>query len=104
MSENEINDRHLTINTNKVGVGKLQGGNRLPKDGSPKECRDMIMQGKNGFLVPVRDAHHLAAAMERFILEPGLAERMGMESLRIAREKYDVHKVNKVILDAMGIG
>jgi hypothetical protein len=35
--------------------------------------------------------------------EPGLAERMRAESLRLAREQYDVHKVNAVILNAMGL-
>jgi len=32
-----------------------------------------------------------------------MAQSMGSESLRIAREKYDVHKVNKVIMGAMGV-
>ncbi len=66
-------------------------------------CRETVVEGKNGFLVPVRDPKGLATAMERFILEPELAEQMGKESLRIAREKYDVHKVNKVIMDSMSV-
>ncbi len=66
-------------------------------------CRETVIDGKNGFLVPVKDAARLAEAMERFIAEPLIAERMGRESLRIAREKYDVHKVNKVIMTAMGL-
>ena len=67
-------------------------------------CRETVVEGRNGFLVPVRDADALATALERFILEPELAERMGRESLEMAREKYDVHKVNAVILGAMGVG
>ena len=66
-------------------------------------CRETVVEGRNGFLVPVRDVDALAAALERFILEPELAERMGRESLAIAREKYDVHKVNAVIMAAMGV-
>jgi len=62
-----------------------------------------IVQGKNGFLVPVRDAVSLVAAMEKFVQVPELAERMGRESLRIAREKYDVNKVNAVIMESMGV-
>jgi glycosyltransferase involved in cell wall biosynthesis len=64
-------------------------------------CRETVAQGVNGFLVPVRDAGALAQAMARFLVEPGLIEPMGRESRRIAEEKYDVHKVNQVILHAM---
>ncbi len=64
-------------------------------------CRETVVDGVNGFLVPVRDDLALEAALERFILDPSLAERMGRESLAIAREKYDVHKVNAVIMAAM---
>lgn len=65
-------------------------------------CRETVKEGSNGFLVPVRDTDALARAMERFILEPELAGRMGQESRRIAEEKYDVNKVNAVIMRAMG--
>jgi glycosyltransferase involved in cell wall biosynthesis len=66
-------------------------------------CRETVQDGVNGFLVPVRDAKALAAAMERLIVEPGLMEAMGRESRRIAEERYDVHKVNGVILGTMGL-
>ena len=42
------------------------------------------------------------AAMERFVDEPDLVPRMGRESRRIAEERYDVHQVNDIILEAMG--
>lgn len=41
--------------------------------------------------------------MEKFILDPGLIVSMGEESYRIACEKYDVHKVNAVIMTALGL-
>jgi len=66
-------------------------------------CRETVIDGVNGFLVPPRDPVALAAAMRRFIDDPSLIPRMGSESRRIAEEKYDVHKVNQVILDAMGL-
>jgi glycosyltransferase involved in cell wall biosynthesis len=66
-------------------------------------CRETVVEGTNGFLVPVRDGKSLAVAMERFIKEPDLVERMGRESRRIAEEKYDVHKVNAVINRAMDL-
>jgi glycosyltransferase involved in cell wall biosynthesis len=66
-------------------------------------CRETVIDGNNGFLVPVRNAEALAAAMERFILQPELIESMGQASRRIAEERFDVHKINQVILREMGI-
>jgi glycosyltransferase involved in cell wall biosynthesis len=66
-------------------------------------CRETVTPGDNGFLVPVGDAAALAAAMERFILEPGLAAAMGARSRSLAEQKYDVRCVNAVMLDAMGL-
>lgn len=66
-------------------------------------CRETVQDGVNGFLVPIKDVGALAEAMEKFIKQPDLAGRMGKESRRIAEEKYDVNKVNRVILDAMGL-
>ena len=43
-------------------------------------CRETVIDGVNGFLVPVRDADSLYEAMERFVLHPELAPRMGAES------------------------
>lgn len=66
-------------------------------------CRETVVDGDNGFLVPVADAEALATAMERFILEPGLIEKMGKRGREIAEEKYDVRKVNAVIMNTMGL-
>lgn len=66
-------------------------------------CRETVRDGVNGFLVPVRDAAALARAMEALVADRALVERMGRESRRIAEEKYDVHKVNRVILETMGL-
>jgi glycosyltransferase involved in cell wall biosynthesis len=66
-------------------------------------CRETVIPGVNGFLVPVRDVDALVSAMERFINEPELIERMGKESRRIAEERFDVHKINRVLLEAMGL-
>ena len=66
-------------------------------------CRETVVDGQNGFLVPVRDANALAQAMLRFVENPELIVRMGQRSRQIAEEKYDVHKVNAVMLREMGI-
>jgi glycosyltransferase involved in cell wall biosynthesis len=66
-------------------------------------CRETVQDGVNGFLVPVKDATATEKAMEQFILRPHLIVEFGAQSRRIAEEKYDVRKVNRVILRIMGI-
>ncbi len=66
-------------------------------------CRETVIDGENGFLVPVKSVDALVEAMTRFIEDPDLAVRMGKRSREIAEEKYDVHKVNAVMLKEMGI-
>src|SRR5262249_9102637 len=67
-------------------------------------CRETVRHGRNGFLVPVGDPEALAATLERFILSPHLIGAMGRESRRLAAEKYNVHAVNSIILNEMGLG
>lgn len=66
-------------------------------------CRETVIPGENGFLVPVKSAEALADAMVRLVEDPELARRMGRRSRQIAEEKYDVRKVNAVLLQEMGI-
>lgn len=66
-------------------------------------CRDTVIEGHNGYLVPVKSVIELSGAMEKFIKNSGLAKKMGLNSRCLAEEKFNVHKVNKVILKNMGL-
>lgn len=66
-------------------------------------CRETVVPGVNGFLVPPRDVKALASTMEKFILEPGLIPSMGRASRDMAIRRFDVHKVNAVILRTLGL-
>lgn len=66
-------------------------------------CRETVIDRENGFLVPVRDVHALAAAMEEFILKPELIEKMGLASRRIAEERFNVKNINQKIMQQMGL-
>lgn len=66
-------------------------------------CRETVVDGVNGFLIPVRNPEALAQAMLRFIEQPLLVSAMGAESSRIAKRKFDVHKINAEILAAMEV-
>ena len=65
-------------------------------------CRETVDDGVNGFLVPPRDPPALAAAMARFADSPDLIASMGAASAR-AEARYDVHGVNRTILDALDL-
>lgn len=67
-------------------------------------CKETVQQGVNGFLVPVKSINELSEAMEFFIKESALIERMGINSREKAIEKYDVKKVNNEILQNMSLG
>ena len=64
-------------------------------------CRETVIEGENGFLVPPGAVEPLITAMERFINDPGLIERMGRRSREIAESKFDVDKINAEMLREM---
>ncbi|MCL6533554.1 MAG: glycosyltransferase family 4 protein [Armatimonadetes bacterium] len=57
-------------------------------------CRETVVHGLNGFLVPPRDANALAEAMEQFIRQPDLIITMGQASRRLAEERFDARQIN----------
>lgn len=66
-------------------------------------CRETVVDGVNGFLVPARNAQALADKMLVFIAQPDLIVSMGQASRRMAEERFDVHKVNAVMLSEMSL-
>jgi len=51
-------------------------------------CREIVGHGRNGLLVPARDAGALAAAIEKLVLDPELRREMGTAGRSIAVEKF----------------
>lgn len=66
-------------------------------------CRETVVDGDNGFLVPVKNPAALAEAMKHFLEAPNLIASMGRRSRQIAEEKYDVNKVVAVMMRAMNL-
>lgn len=66
-------------------------------------CRETVVNGENGLLVPVKAVDELASAMLRFVKQPGLAKEMGDRGRALCEAKYDVHKVNKFMLAELGL-
>ena len=66
-------------------------------------CRDTVIDGETGFLVPVRDADAVAGQMTFFIENPERIFEMGKASLAYCRERFEVGKVNRDMLEIMRI-
>jgi glycosyltransferase involved in cell wall biosynthesis len=61
-------------------------------------CRETVMESKNGLLVPPRDPGALAAAMRRFAGARAYVAAAGSASLALARERFEVTKVNAEVV------
>lgn len=66
-------------------------------------CRDTVVDGVNGFLIPKWNVDALVEKMFFFIENPEQINIMGKESYNIACEKFDVHTVNKKLFKILGI-
>ncbi|SKC30955.1 N, N'-diacetylbacillosaminyl-diphospho-undecaprenol alpha-1,3-N-acetylgalactosaminyltransferase [Photobacterium piscicola] len=66
-------------------------------------CRETVIDKENGLLVPVKDSHALYESMLYLVEHPEEVKRMAKASRLMAEDKFDVHKVNKVMLTGMGI-
>ncbi|HBA67630.1 MAG TPA: glycosyltransferase family 1 protein [Methylococcaceae bacterium] len=56
-------------------------------------CREVVQDGVNGFLVPVRDANALALALEKLINNSELRKAMGRKSREIVTAEFSDEKV-----------
>jgi glycosyltransferase involved in cell wall biosynthesis len=57
-------------------------------------CRDVVTNGVNGLLVPVRNAFALANALETLLTSPDLRQAMGTAGRETAINKFSITKVN----------
>ena len=64
-------------------------------------CREVVVNKSNGYLVPIKDPVALADAMERFLADPGLSKRMGLDSRQMAVNRFDVNHVNEILFTTM---
>ena len=67
-------------------------------------CRETVIHKKNGLLVPVKNYIALANAMMKLLNEKNeTIEKMAYESYLIAKNKYEINKVNQSILNIMSL-
>jgi glycosyltransferase involved in cell wall biosynthesis len=56
-------------------------------------CRQAVVEGENGYLVPVKDSEALASKIKLLLDDASLASRLGARGREIAEERFDVEKV-----------
>lgn len=61
-------------------------------------CKETVIDGVNGYLIPPKNYQALAIMMRRFINSPELIAQMGVKSRLLAEDRYDVYKVNKRLM------
>lgn len=66
-------------------------------------CKETVTEGYNGFHVPVGDSLALAEKIAFLIENKELRETMGYHSYLLCREKFEVSKINNILLNAMGL-
>ena len=66
-------------------------------------CKETVIDGGNGFLVPVKDVDAVYRKMKWFIENHDEAETMGRKGRSMVEDIFDVKKVNKTICEAMGL-
>ncbi len=66
-------------------------------------CRQTVVNGLNGYVVPPFSVPGLVDAMSRFVESPFILKQMGMESYIIAKSKFDIKRFNKELFRHLDI-
>lgn len=66
-------------------------------------CRDTVIDGKNGYMIPIKDSDALAMALKKLIDNPDLRQTMGKNAREFAVSRFDIKDVVNVHLDVYNI-
>lgn len=58
-------------------------------------CREVVVDGVNGFLVPAGDAQALANSLEKLLIDPQLRERMGRAGREMVLDRFTDQIINQ---------
>ena len=62
-------------------------------------CRDTVIDGENGFIIPIKDSEALVMALKKLIDNSAMRKTMGRNARAFAESKFDIKDVIKVHLD-----
>ncbi len=66
-------------------------------------CRDTVVNGENGWLVPTRNVNELVERMIWFIENPEQWQRMANYSRQMVEDNFNVQQVNEAIIKIMAL-
>ena len=61
-------------------------------------CRDAVLDGITGMIIPPGDAHALAAAIQGLLQNPALRQQMGSAGRKMVMEEFSSEKINQHII------
>lgn len=88
--------------TPKAVLEAMASGKAIVTTDAPG-CKETVINGTNGYLVPVGDINALVSCMQELLIDRDKLQRMALESRRIAEERFDVNLVNLTIVKTMGV-
>ena len=66
-------------------------------------CRETVVEGENGYLVPAAEIEPLVRSMSDLGADPIRLQAFGKASRRIAERRFDVRLINQAIMRVLGI-
>lgn len=66
-------------------------------------CRETVVDGKNGFMVPIKNVDALCDKMEYLMNNPEVVSAMAIDGREKAEKIFDVKLVNQCICETMGL-
>lgn len=88
--------------TPKTNLEAMASGRAIITTDAPG-CRETVVDGENGYLVPVKNVDCIVEKMEYLINNPDVAVSMGLKGRAKVESTFDVEIVNQKICDAMGM-
>lgn len=64
-------------------------------------CKETVIPGYNGFLIPIKNSEAIAEKIELLLQNPRLKITMAENSYKLCKERFDVNKINQIILEKM---
>lgn len=86
-----------------VSIMEAQAVGRAVITGDTNGTRDSVVDGYNGFLVPIKNSEALAEKMIYFLENPQSIEIMGANARKYAEENFDQNVINEKICEVIGV-
>jgi glycosyltransferase involved in cell wall biosynthesis len=66
-------------------------------------CRETVVDGDNGYLIPAQSVDALFEAMQKCVLDPEVLPLMGRRSRQMAEDKFDIQVINQKLMSLLEV-